>query len=104
MGYKTILVSEVAGVRTIRMNRPERRNAMTPEMQEELITAFAEAGLVTSCRVVVLAGGGGGVLCGAGFDGTAGDGGEGWRVRFDGMADGVARGCGAAGAVVSDAA
>ncbi len=58
MGYKTILVSEVAGVRTIRMNRPERRNAMTPEMQEELITAFTESGLITSCRVVVLAGAG----------------------------------------------
>jgi methylglutaconyl-CoA hydratase len=58
VGYKTILVSEVAGVRTIRMNRPERRNAMTPEMQEELIAAFTEAGFVTSCRVVVLAGAG----------------------------------------------
>jgi methylglutaconyl-CoA hydratase len=58
VGYKTILVSEAAGVRTIRMNRPERRNAMTPEMQEELIAAFAEAGSNTSCRVVVLAGAG----------------------------------------------
>jgi methylglutaconyl-CoA hydratase len=55
VSYKTILVSEVGGVRTIRMNRPERRNAMTPEMQEELIDAFTEAGFVTSCRVVVLA-------------------------------------------------
>jgi methylglutaconyl-CoA hydratase len=58
VGYKTILVSEAAGVRTIRMNRPERRNAMTPEMQEELIAAFTEAGSVASCRVVVLAGAG----------------------------------------------
>jgi methylglutaconyl-CoA hydratase len=31
---------------------------MTPEMQEELIEAFTEAGFMTSCRVVVLAGAG----------------------------------------------
>lgn len=56
--FKTILVSEVEGVRTITLNRPERRNAMTPEMQEELIAAFAEAGAAKSCRVVVLRGAG----------------------------------------------
>jgi methylglutaconyl-CoA hydratase len=39
-------------IRTITLNRPERRNALTPEMQEELIAAF------TGCRarVVLLAG------------------------------------------------
>nr|WP_213807529.1 enoyl-CoA hydratase-related protein [Granulicella sp. dw_53] len=58
MGYKTILVSEVVGVRTIRLNRPERRNAMTPAMQEELIAALTEAGTTAECRVVVLAGAG----------------------------------------------
>ena len=58
MSYSTILVSEVSGVRTIRLNRPERRNAMTPEMQDELIAAFAEADKADSCRVVVLAGAG----------------------------------------------
>jgi methylglutaconyl-CoA hydratase len=55
VGYKTILVNEIAGVRTIRMNRPERRNAMTPEMQVELIAAFEGAG-ASDCRVVVLRG------------------------------------------------
>ena len=43
MGYTTILVTEEDGVRTITLNRPERRNAMTPEMQEELIAAMEEA-------------------------------------------------------------
>ncbi len=57
MSYKTILVAEVAGVRTITLNRPERRNAMTPEMQEELIAAMEEAG-AGDCRVVVFAGAG----------------------------------------------
>jgi methylglutaconyl-CoA hydratase len=53
--YRTILVNEVDGVRTIRLNRPERRNAMTTEMQEELIAALEAAATAKSCRVVVLA-------------------------------------------------
>ena len=31
------------GFERITLNRPERRNAMTPEMQEELIAAVEEA-------------------------------------------------------------
>jgi methylglutaconyl-CoA hydratase len=55
--YATILVTDVDEVRTITLNRPERRNAMTPEMQGELIAAMREAALDT-CRVVVFAGAG----------------------------------------------
>ena len=55
---KTILVTNSHGVRTITLNRPERRNAMTPEMQDELIWAMEEAGEARSCRVVVFAGAG----------------------------------------------
>jgi methylglutaconyl-CoA hydratase len=54
---ETILIADVDGVRTITLNRPERRNAMTPEMQEELIAAFEEAG-ASACRVVILRGAG----------------------------------------------
>jgi methylglutaconyl-CoA hydratase len=57
MSYETILVAEESGIRTITLNRPERRNAMTPQMQEELLAALAEAA-AGSCRVVVLAGAG----------------------------------------------
>jgi len=53
--YHTILVSDRGVVRTITLNRPERRNAMTPEMQLELIAAFTDAGKC-ECSVVVLAG------------------------------------------------
>ena len=56
MNYKTILVAEHASIRTITLNRPERRNAMTPEMQEELIAAMEDAAV--SCRLLVLAGAG----------------------------------------------
>ena len=57
MDYVTLLVTEEAEVRTITLNRPERRNAMTPQMQEELIAAMEEAG-ADDCRVVVFAGAG----------------------------------------------
>ena len=56
--FSTILVSDEGGVRTITLNRPERRNAMSPTMQEELIAALTEAGAARSCRVVVLRGAG----------------------------------------------
>jgi methylglutaconyl-CoA hydratase len=51
----TIRVEDDGAIRTITLNRPERRNALVPEMQEELIAAFGE---VDGCgaRVVVLAG------------------------------------------------
>jgi len=54
---KTILITDEGAVRTITLNRPERRNAMTPEMQAELIAAMDEAA-ASDCRVVVFAGAG----------------------------------------------
>jgi methylglutaconyl-CoA hydratase len=58
MSYGTVLVDESDGMRTITLNRPERRNALTPEMQGELIDALIAAGVARSCRVVVLRGAG----------------------------------------------
>ncbi len=55
--FRTILVADEDAVRTITLNRPERRNAMTPEMQAELIAAMEEAA-AGDCRVVVFAGAG----------------------------------------------
>lgn len=57
MNYKTIVVADNALIRTITLNRPERRNAMTPEMQLELISALEDTAL-TNCRALVLAGAG----------------------------------------------
>jgi methylglutaconyl-CoA hydratase len=53
----TILVADDSSVRTITLNRPERRNAMTPEMQMELIAAMEETP-ASGCRVIVFAGAG----------------------------------------------
>ena len=57
MSYTTIVVTDEPPVRTITLNRPERRNAMTPDMQLELIAAMEEAS-ASNCRVVVFAGAG----------------------------------------------
>jgi methylglutaconyl-CoA hydratase len=54
--YKTILVDEQSPVCTITLHRPERRNAMTPEMQSELIDALAAA--ASAHRVLILTGSG----------------------------------------------
>jgi methylglutaconyl-CoA hydratase len=56
--YKTILVSEKGPIRNIVLNRPDRRNAMTPEMQTELIAALEETAACDHCRVLVLSGAG----------------------------------------------
>ncbi len=60
----TVLVGDVGGVRTLTLNRPERRNALTPEMQRELIAAFESAAADDGVRVVVLAGAGEGFCAG----------------------------------------
>jgi methylglutaconyl-CoA hydratase len=57
LSFETIVVAELDGVRTITLNRPERRNAMTPAMQAELIAAMEEAA-VSDCRVLVFKGAG----------------------------------------------
>ncbi|HEY1768204.1 MAG TPA: enoyl-CoA hydratase-related protein [Terracidiphilus sp.] len=79
MDTKTILISDDGPIRTITLNRPQRRNAMTPEMQMELIAALEEAAQ-SSCRVVVLCGAGA-AFC-AGLDLSALQGAEG-ESAFD---------------------
>lgn len=57
MSSTSILVSGDSLLRTITLHRPERRNAMTPEMQMELIAALEDAA-ASNCRAVVLSGSG----------------------------------------------
>jgi len=57
LNESTILVADDAAVRTIMLNRPQHRNAMTPEMQVELIAAMEDA-VASGCRVLVFAGSG----------------------------------------------
>jgi methylglutaconyl-CoA hydratase len=53
----TILIANDGVLRTITLNRPERRNAMTPEMQSALIAAMEDAA-ASDCRVLVFRGAG----------------------------------------------
>jgi enoyl-CoA hydratase/carnithine racemase len=55
MGYEALLVEHEAPVATITMNRPERRNALSVDMMQELIDAFKMLGRDQEVRVVVLA-------------------------------------------------
>ncbi len=60
----TVLLSELNGVRTLTLNRPERRNALTPEMQSELIAALETAAASPGVRVLVITGAGEGFCAG----------------------------------------
>jgi enoyl-CoA hydratase/carnithine racemase len=55
MGYEALLVEREGPVATITMNRPERRNALSVDMMQELIDAFKTLSADTEVRVVVLA-------------------------------------------------
>jgi methylglutaconyl-CoA hydratase len=55
--FNTILVHSANGVKTITLNRPEKRNALSPELIEELTIALDEAELCP-CGVVILTGAG----------------------------------------------
>ena len=57
MTYTTIAIVDHGRIRTITLRRPERRNAMTPEMQHELIAALEDTA-ASSARVLVLTGAG----------------------------------------------
>jgi methylglutaconyl-CoA hydratase len=57
VSYRTILVDDNPPIRTITLNRPERRNAMTQEMQTELIQALEEAA-AGNCRALIITGAG----------------------------------------------
>ncbi len=55
--YATLEIKEADSIHTITLNRPERRNALNPQMIAELTHAFGEAS-TCACGVVVLTGAG----------------------------------------------
>lgn len=61
----TVLYEIEDGVVTLTLNRPDRLNAWTPEMQEELYAALDRIGSDPEARVVVLTGAGRGFCGGA---------------------------------------
>jgi len=67
--YETIIVERSgAGVVTITMNRPARKNAINNVMWQELLTAFRAVGRSDTDRVLVVTGAGGAFCSGADLD------------------------------------
>lgn len=64
--YKNILVEKKDRVATVTFNRPDKMNALTPQMQQELMQAFDELNADDDITVVILTGAGR-AFC-AGFD------------------------------------
>ena len=54
MEFQMILVQNREGIFTITLNRPERRNALSPAMWEELSGAFTLAATDQAVRVIIL--------------------------------------------------
>jgi methylglutaconyl-CoA hydratase len=53
LSYKTILVTDSHPIRTVTLNRPERRNAMTREMQTELIGVIEDTAATQCCALIL---------------------------------------------------
>ena len=69
MAYEQILVETADRVRTITLNRPDRLNAWTATMHNELKQAMHEAGADPEVRVIILTGAGRGFCAGADMGG-----------------------------------
>ncbi len=67
--YETILLSRAAGVVTVTLNRPEKKNAINEAMWQDLRLALAEITASSSDRVVVVRGAGGAFCSGADLSG-----------------------------------
>ena len=65
MNFKTILYELEEKILTITLNRPNRLNAFTGQMMDELILAFKEAGQDDDVRVIIVTGAGRGFCAGA---------------------------------------
>lgn len=66
--YETLHTQTEAGIHTILLNRPDRRNALTPHLIEELTHALEAAGTHNHSRVVVITGAGSAFCAGLDLD------------------------------------
>lgn len=85
MSYEQILVETADGVTTVTLNRPDRLNAWTPQMANEMRAAIESAGNDPDQRVIILTGAGRGFCAGADMNAlqSIGDGGGGRTERHE---------------------
>ena len=62
--YSTILVDKQDGVTTIRLNRPEKRNAMSPQLHRDMYDALSDLETDDTTSVLILTGNGGAFCAG----------------------------------------
>jgi enoyl-CoA hydratase/carnithine racemase len=72
MDYETLLTDLDAGILTLTLNRPDRLNAFTAEMRDELLDVFDEIDGSDEIRVVIVTGAGRGYCAGADLSGGGG--------------------------------
>jgi enoyl-CoA hydratase/carnithine racemase len=72
MAYRTLLTDLDRGILTVRLNRPERLNAFSPEMLRELLQLFDEIDRDDEVRVVIATGEGRAFCAGADLGGGGG--------------------------------
>ncbi|HYM36091.1 MAG TPA: enoyl-CoA hydratase-related protein, partial [Steroidobacteraceae bacterium] len=65
MAYNNILVERAGGVVTVTLNRPDRLNALTPELLTELLDAAKTINADSSIRAAIITGAGRGFCAGA---------------------------------------
>jgi enoyl-CoA hydratase/carnithine racemase len=70
---ETLIVDRAAGIVTVTLNRPRRKNAVNGRMWDELLAVFREVAACDTDRVVVLSGAGGDFCSGADLAGEEGD-------------------------------
>lgn len=69
--YRTLLVEHTAGVTTVTLNRPERRNAFDAMMRNELVAALHDLDADDDVRAIVVTGAGATFSAGADMSGGA---------------------------------
>ena len=69
MGYENLELTAEGGVATITLNRPEKMNAFTAQMRDDLVAAFDASDADDAVRVVIVTGAGRAFCAGADLSG-----------------------------------